>query len=59
MAKKAWKERNKKKAEEAKLLSAIERKYGVDRHILLGIWGMESNFGRFTGTRPTVIPQPT
>ena len=30
------------KASEASLLSAIEKKYGVDRHILLGIWGMES-----------------
>lgn len=39
-----------KKAEEAKLLAAIEKKYGVDRHILLGIWGMESNFGKDKGS---------
>ncbi len=39
-----------KKAEEAKLLSAIEKKYGVDRYILLGIWGMESNFGKDKGS---------
>jgi membrane-bound lytic murein transglycosylase B len=38
------------KASEAKLLSAIEKKYGVDRHILLGIWGMESNFGKDKGS---------
>lgn len=38
------------KAEEAKLLAAIEKKYGVDRHILLGIWGMESNFGKDKGS---------
>lgn len=38
------------KAENAKLLSAIESKYGVDRHILLGIWGMESNFGKDKGS---------
>lgn len=38
------------KAEEAKLLTAIEKKYGVDRHILLGIWGMESNFGKDKGS---------
>jgi membrane-bound lytic murein transglycosylase B len=37
------------KVENAKLLSAIERKYGVDRHVLLGIWGMESNFGKDKG----------
>ena len=39
-----------KKLEEAKLLAAIEKKYGVDRHILLGIWGMESNFGKDKGS---------
>ncbi len=38
------------KADNSKLLSAIEKKYGVDRHILLGIWGMESNFGRDLGS---------
>ncbi|HUR43929.1 MAG TPA: lytic murein transglycosylase [Aestuariivirga sp.] len=40
----------KMKSDEAALLSAIERKYGVDRHILLGIWGMESNFGKDKGS---------
>ena len=39
-----------KKKEEEKLLSAIESKYGVDRHVLLGIWGMESNFGKDKGS---------
>ena len=38
------------KANETTLLSAIEKKYGVDRHILLGIWGMESNFGKDKGS---------
>jgi membrane-bound lytic murein transglycosylase B len=38
------------KTQEAALLSAIEKKYGVDRHILLGIWGMESNFGKDEGS---------
>jgi membrane-bound lytic murein transglycosylase B len=38
------------KAENAKLLAAIEKKYGVDRHVLLGIWGMESNFGKDKGS---------
>lgn len=32
-------------------LAAIERKYGVDRRIVLGIWGMETNFGSFTGEK--------
>ncbi len=38
------------KSGEASLLAAIEKKYGVDRHILLGIWGMESNFGKDLGS---------
>lgn len=36
----------KKRAEEyAPLLARIERTYGVDRYIMLGLWGMESAFG--------------
>jgi lytic murein transglycosylase len=31
------------------LLDAIESHYGVPRGIVLGIWGMETNFGGFTG----------
>ena len=38
------------KASEAELLAAIEKKYGVDRHVVLGIWGMESNFGKDKGS---------
>ncbi|HJU42816.1 MAG TPA: lytic murein transglycosylase [Vicinamibacterales bacterium] len=37
-----------------KLLTPIVKKYGVPSRVLVAIWGMESNFGRFTGTRPTV-----
>ncbi|MGE3875489.1 MAG: lytic murein transglycosylase, partial [Parvibaculaceae bacterium] len=37
------------KAEEADLLGQIEKRYKVDRNILLAIWGMESNFGRDKG----------
>jgi peptidoglycan lytic transglycosylase B len=32
------------------LLSALENKFQVDRHILLAIWGMESNFGQDKGS---------
>ncbi|HYE85476.1 MAG TPA: lytic murein transglycosylase [Vicinamibacterales bacterium] len=35
-------------------LADVEKKYGVDSSLIVAIWGMESNFGRFTGTRPTV-----
>jgi membrane-bound lytic murein transglycosylase B len=34
----------------AALLNAIEKKYGVDKHVILGIWGMESNFGKDLGS---------
>ncbi len=30
-------------------LANIERAYGVDQRVLLGIWGMETNFGGFMG----------
>jgi membrane-bound lytic murein transglycosylase B len=31
--------------EHAALLARLERDYGVDRYVLLGLWGMESSFG--------------
>jgi membrane-bound lytic murein transglycosylase B len=31
--------------EHAKLLERIEREYGIDRYVMLGLWGMESAFG--------------
>ena len=31
--------------EYAGLLARIEKDYGVDRYIMLGLWGMESSFG--------------
>ena len=32
------------------LMKSIEKKYGVDRYTVLGIWGMESNFGKDEGS---------
>jgi membrane-bound lytic murein transglycosylase B len=34
--------------EYAGLLTRIEKDYGVDRYIMLGLWGMESSFGTVT-----------
>ena len=31
------------------LLARVEQRYGVDRRVLLGIWGLESSFGTQTG----------
>jgi membrane-bound lytic murein transglycosylase B len=37
-------------AQHAELFSKLEAKFGVDRHILAAIWGVESNFGQDTGS---------
>ena len=36
------------------VLADIAAKYGVPARIIVAIWGVESNFGRFSGVRPTV-----
>lgn len=33
------------------LLGKLEKAYGVDRHVVAAIWGLESNFGDFMGTQ--------
>src|SRR6478736_2978878 len=38
-----------KLVENKALLDAIEKRYGVDRHIVVAIWGVESNFGTQPG----------
>jgi membrane-bound lytic murein transglycosylase B len=35
-------------------LEKVSAEYGVPSRIIAGIWGMESNFGTFSGVRPTV-----
>lgn len=48
-------ERGRAAAEQhAATLAAVERKYGVDRRIVLGVWGMETNFGSFTGNMDVI-----
>ena len=36
------------------LVQRIGKTYGVDPRLLISVWGLESNFGRFAGVRPTV-----
>jgi len=43
-----------KLAEWSDLLTAVEQKYGVDRHTLVALWGVESDYGRVLGRRPLV-----
>ncbi len=38
----------------ATTLAAIENRFGVDRDVVLAIWGMESNFGSFKGSMSVV-----
>jgi membrane-bound lytic murein transglycosylase B len=39
---------------EQRLLVRVERAHKVPKSILVSVWGLESNFGRFAGVRPTV-----
>ena len=36
------------------VLEKVGTTYGVQPRYLVAVWGLESNFGRFTGVRPTV-----
>jgi membrane-bound lytic murein transglycosylase B len=36
------------------LLQQISTQYGVPSPLILAIWGSESNYGRFSGVRPTI-----
>jgi peptidoglycan lytic transglycosylase B len=41
------------------LLDEIGKAYGVSPGIITAIWGVESNYGRFSGVRPTVAALAT
>lgn len=41
-------------AQHKNLLDQVEKRYGVDRGVILGIWGMESNFGGFSGDKDVI-----
>jgi lytic murein transglycosylase len=41
-------------AQYAPVFAAVERAYGVDRHVLAAIWGVESNYGAIGGDRSVV-----
>lgn len=43
----------------AGVLKEVSDKYGVPPGILVSIWGLESNFGRFSGVRPTIATLAT
>jgi len=38
----------------ALVLADVERQFGIDRHTVVAVWGVESDFGRTLGGRPLV-----
>jgi len=42
-----------------RVLEQVSKKYGVPQGIIVAIWGLESNFGRFSGVRPTIATLAT
>jgi lytic murein transglycosylase len=47
-------EGRRKLASHSELLERIEAAYGVERHALVALWGVETRFGERMGTRPLV-----
>jgi membrane-bound lytic murein transglycosylase B len=43
-----------RRTEHADLLGRVSAKYGVPESVIVAVWGLESNFGRFSGVRPTI-----
>lgn len=43
-----------KLAEWDAVLTGVEQKFGVDRHTIVAIWGVESDYGKVGGGRPLV-----
>lgn len=41
------------------LLEEVGDRYGVSPRVIVAIWGVESNYGRFSGVRPTVAALAT
>jgi membrane-bound lytic murein transglycosylase B len=41
------------------LLEQVSARYGVPPSVIVSIWGFESNYGRFSGVRPTIAALAT
>ncbi len=46
-------------AQHRPLLRKVSAKYGVPPGVIVAVWGLESNFGRFSGVRPTIATLAT
>ena len=47
------------RATHGKVLDQVAEKFGVPQGVLVAVWGLESNFGRFSGVRPTIATLAT
>ncbi len=43
----------------ADLLRQVEETYGIPPNLMIAVWGVESNFGTFTGSRPIIAALAT
>ena len=59
LSKKAVQTAQSMRRSQATLLKEVSEKYGVPQGILVSVWGLESNFGRFSGVRPTIATLAT
>ncbi len=46
-------------ARHERLLREVGARYGVPPRIIVGVWGLESTFGHFSGVRPTIAALAT
>jgi lytic murein transglycosylase len=46
-------------AEHAGTFASVEERFGVDRHVVAAIWGVESSYGALPGTRPVIASLAT
>jgi membrane-bound lytic murein transglycosylase B len=46
-------------AQHRTLLRKVSAKYGVPPGVIIAIWGLESNYGQFSGVRPTIATLAT
>jgi membrane-bound lytic murein transglycosylase B len=48
-----------RRRQQGPVLARVSARYGVPPGVLVAVWGLESNFGRFSGVRPTIASLAT
>ena len=54
LSKRVLKSANEMQDKYREVLARIAARYGVPAEVLIAVWGIESNFGKFTGSRPVI-----